>query len=152
MDTEKPADEPCCNVTVTDGNAIERELERDLEGDIRKKKKESPKALFDRLSPAYHFSPDLQAKMAEWVAYKVERKEAYKETGLKALLRRVEHNAATYGDAAMCELIDDCMGNNWAGIIFDRLDNKTRKAGSENAVHRTNVDEELNDGRYGITL
>ena len=156
-ETEKPADEPCnvtCNVTVTDGNAIERELEleRDLERDIRKKKKKPPKALFDRLSPAYHLSPELQAKMAEWIAYKVERKEAYKETGLKALLRRVENNAAAYGDAAMCELIDDCMGNNWAGIIFDRLDNKTRKAGNGNAVHRTSIEEKPDDGRYGITL
>lgn len=154
---EKPAVEPCNvtgNVTVTDCNAIERELEleRDLERDIRKKKKETPKALFDRLSPAYHLSPDLQAKMAEWITYKGERREAYKETGLKNLLRQVENNAATYGDGAVRELIGECMANNWAGIIFDRLKNKPRKAGRENAIHRANVEEKPDDGRYGITL
>lgn len=152
---EKPADEPCnvtSNVTVTECNAADRDKERDLERDIRKKKKESPKAIFDRLAPGFNLSNELQAKIAEWIVYKVERKEAYKETGLKSLLRRLENNAAVYGDAAVCELIEECMANNWAGIIFDKLDNRPRKAGNGNAIHRTSVEEKPDDGRYGVFL
>jgi hypothetical protein len=59
--------------------------------------------------------------MAEWLTYKLERKESYKETGLKSLLRQVEKNAMQYGDYAVCELIDLCMSSGWKGIIFDKL-------------------------------
>ena len=63
--------------------------------------------------------------MEEWIKYKMERKESYKEQGMKSLLRQVENNALTYGDQAVCDLIDDSMANGWKGIIFDRLKQKT---------------------------
>ena len=59
--------------------------------------------------------------MSEWVKYKTERKEPYKEQGMKSLLCQVENKAMQYGDDAVCSLIDECMANNWKGIIFDRL-------------------------------
>lgn len=152
LPTGENAGERYSNVTVTECNATEREEEREIEGEIRKKKRETQKALFDRLLPGYNLSAQLQSKMAEWIAYKAERKEAYKETGLKSLLRRVENNAAAYGDTAVCELIEECMGNNWAGIIFDKLKNRPKKAGEGNAINRANTHEECTDGRYGTIL
>ena len=53
--------------------------------------------------------------------YKAERREPYKPQGLKSLITEVKNNAERYGDAAVIELIRQCMGNNWRGIIFDRL-------------------------------
>lgn len=88
---------------------------------IEKKKEENTHALFDRLYIDYKFSNALIEKMREWVTYKVERKEEYKEQGMKSLLRQVENKCKEYGDTAICALIDDCMANNWKGIIFDRL-------------------------------
>ena len=81
--------------------------------------------------------------MGEWVKYKTERKEPYKEQGMKSLLRQVENKALQYGDDAVCSLIDECMANNWKGIIFDRLQSQRKPASG--GYHRQTKAEELND-------
>ncbi len=103
------------NVNSLEG---ERELDNKKES---KSVKETPHTLLDRLLPDYSFSEFLIEKIREWITYKTERREAYKEQGLKTLLRQIENNAFTYGDQAVCGLIDDSMANGWKGIIFDRL-------------------------------
>lgn len=87
-------------------------------------KKETIHTIFKRILPEYSLSDNLQTAVIEWLTYKVERKESYKEMGLKKLLRQIETNAQIYGDDAVCALIDECMASNWAGIIFDRLKQK----------------------------
>lgn len=67
------------------------------------------------------FSCAMEEKILEWLQYKVERKEKYKEQGLRALLRQLESNVARFGDTAVCELIDESMASGWKGILFDRL-------------------------------
>jgi len=109
-----------------------------------KPKKETAPALFQRLLPDYNLSEELKGKMAEWLTYKMERKESYKETGLKSLLRQVEKNAMQYGDYAVCELIDLCMSSGWKGIIFDKLGKKDTgvKYGSNDNVFLEMLREE----------
>lgn len=106
------------------------ERDRDIEREEKKKKKvkEDTLTLFNRLIPDFTLSDSLKAKMSEWITYKTERKEPYKETGLKSLLRQIENQAMTYGDPALIDLIDECMANNWKGIIFDRLGQKPGQA------------------------
>lgn len=124
--------------------------EEEKEEDKNKKEKENKSVretthtLFARLLPDYLLSDSLQAKMGEWVKYKTERKEPYKEQGMKSLLRQVENKALQYGDDAVCSLIDECMANNWKGIIFDRLQQSQRKPAS-GGYHRQTKAEELND-------
>lgn len=124
--------------------------EEEKEEDKNKKEKENKSVretthtLFVRLLPDYLLSDSLQAKMGEWVKYKTERKEPYKEQGMKSLLRQVENKAVQYGDDAVCSLIDECMANNWKGIIFDRLQQTQRKPAS-GGYHRQTKAEELND-------
>lgn len=117
-----------CNTDVTPVKQIGNgEKEKEKESELEKKKelkRENTRTLFQRLVPEYAFSDDLKSKMAEWITYKTERKEPYKEQGMKTLLRQVENNALTYGDQAVCNLIDDSMANGWKGIIFDRLQNQ----------------------------
>lgn len=120
-----------CNVTVTQCNAIDKEedKEEDKKKTIEKEKsekKEHTHTLFECLLPEYHIPELLQSKMREWLTYKTERKETYTEVGMKALLRKVENNQLNYSEQAVCALIDDCMANNWKGIIFDRLAEKTK--------------------------
>lgn len=105
---------------------IERESEKESEKE-NKSVRETTHTIFKRLLPDYVFSDDLKAKMAEWITYKTERKEPYKEQGMKSLLRQVENNAQKYGDQAVCDLIEECMASNWRGIIFDRLEQKARQ-------------------------
>ena len=126
------------------------DAEEEKEEDKNKKEKENKSVretthtLFVRLLPDYLLSDSLQAKMGEWVKYKTERKEPYKEQGMKSLLRQVENKAMQYGDDAVCSLIDECMANNWKGIIFDRLQQSQRKPAS-GGYHRQTKAEELND-------
>lgn len=130
-------------VTVTECNATDkiRKEEIRLEENRVDKKKETTLDLFNRLAPDYIFWMDshaeLTAKMEEWIQYKMERKESYKEVGMKSLLRQVENNALTYGDQVICDLIDDSMANGWKGIIFDRL--KKAPARSNARSHSGNV-------------
>lgn len=92
----------------------------------KEKGEEVTHTLFNKLYPDYSFTKTLEAKMREWITYKVERKEDYKEQGMKSLLTQVKKNCSQYGDTAVCELIEECMANNWKGIIFDRLKDKPK--------------------------
>lgn len=134
------------NVTETESNAIEKEEDKKENREDKKEDKsvrETTHTIFKRLLPDYVLSDLLQAKMGEWVKYKVERKEPYKEQGMKSLLRQVENKAQQFGDDAVCNLIDECMAAGWKGIIFDRLQSQ-RKPASGGYQRQTKADE-LND-------
>lgn len=120
------------NVTVTQGNATDKNRIEEEKNRIDKKEnksvRENTHTIFKRLAVDYNFSDPLMSKIDEWLKYKTERKEGYKETGLNSLLRQIESNVLKFGDAAICNLIDECMANNWKGIIFDRLKVEKPKA------------------------
>lgn len=120
-----------CNVTsavtVTDCNATDKIREEEKRKEEEKSKRETTHSLFQRLLPEYNFSDVLASKVSDWIQYKVERKEPYKEQGMKSLLRQIENKAMEHGDSAICNLIDECMASNWKGIIFERLNNQKPK-------------------------
>ena len=114
------------NVTVTQCNATDKEKEEEKEEEYKNKSvKKNTRSLFYNLLPEYSFSDALKSMVVEWVTYKIERKEPYKEQGMKSLLRQIENNAAVYGEEAVIDLIDECMAAGWKGIIFDRLKQKS---------------------------
>ena len=114
-----------CDESVTSPSTQDRigkeRLGKDRIGKGSKGEKETPLDLLQRLLPDYTIPYVLQVKLKEWITYKTERKESYKEQGLKSLLKQIENNCARYDDQAVCDLIDDSMANGWKGIIFDRL-------------------------------
>lgn len=117
------------NVTVTSHNTIDIDKEREKEGDNKKKSvKENSHTLFERLLPDYNIPFSVSEKLKEWLTYKTERKEPYKEQGMKSFLRQVENKTAEYGEQAICDLIDECMSSGWKGIIYDRLQQKSSKS------------------------
>lgn len=101
--------------------AKEKEKEKEKDNSIIPPTPLGAKALLQSLLPEYTFADSLSAKIADWVAYKQERKEGYKEQGLKSLLTQIQKNALKYGDAAVIDLIDLSMSNGWKGIIWDKL-------------------------------
>lgn len=116
-------------------------------GEGSKGKKETTHDLLQRLLADYVIPMALQIKMTEWITYKTERKEQYKEQGMKSLLRQIEANCVQYGDQAVCDLIDDSMANGWKGIIFDRL--KQKPQGRQPAAKSSNPFlDMLEDGNY----
>ena len=114
------------NVTVTQCNALDKDKEEDI--DKKKSVRETTHTLFERLLPDFDISPMLADKLREWFKYKTERKEPYKEQGMKTLLRQIESHCSQYGEGALADLIDDSMANGWKGIIFDRLKKPTQNA------------------------
>lgn len=114
---------------------------KDSIGKCNKGKKETTHDLYIRLVPDYNIPDGLKCKLLDWIAYKIERKEAYKEQGMKSLLRQIENNQLLYGEKAVCDLIDDSMANGWKGIIFDRLKQKPiRQAPSVHGSSRSFLD------------
>lgn len=75
----------------------------------------------------------LRGKIEEWLKYKWERKEYYKETGFKSLLAKLEKATNQYGVENIINLIDECMANNYKGIIFEKLE-KQSKNNKKNSI------------------
>lgn len=76
--------------------------------------------------------PVLRKAVGDWLAYKRERREAYKPTGLKSLMTQIERACALHGPEAVAELIHDCMASGYRGITFDRLERRSRDKPSGN--------------------
>ena len=108
------------NVSSADKIREEEIREEEIRGD-KKCIRETTHDIFLRLYQDYDFSRVIADKLTEWFKYKTERKEPYKEQGMKSLLRQIENNCNQYGEVAVAELIDDSMANGWKGIIFDML-------------------------------
>lgn len=130
--TEKPTEIPMTTKWQPNGNHLvpQYSIEESSKVESRKEKssvRENTHALFVRLADDYILSDDMREKIGEWIAYKTERKEPYKDQGMKSLLRQIENNSQTYGERAVCELIDECMASGWKGIIFDRLKRQDRQ-------------------------
>lgn len=82
----------------------------------------TPKETPDNIMRQYDFSQAMTAKIREWLKYKAERREAYKSTGLTALLKKISQKSGEYGENPVMALMDESMANGWRGIIWDRLE------------------------------
>lgn len=98
----------------------------------------------------------LKNKLLEWNKYKIEKKKKYTETGINNLLKQIDKYVKEYGIDKILNLIDECMANNYQGIIFDKLkENKPmQKLISEknaevlaNERERLRKEKELNEQR-----
>ena len=123
------------------------EANRKQEETVREKEKEKEKEL-EKEKESYSpptpspgetgFGKELQSALDEWLAYKRERREPYRQTGLQSLVSEIRNNAARYGETAVAELIRYCMACNWRGIIFDRL---KKSGGKEKPTAQSMNDE-----------
>ena len=114
--------------------ASEKEKEREKE----KENECYPPTPFSKIIANLPASEPLMAKTTAWLEYKSERRESYKEQGLKSLLTQIQKNAAKYGEQAVIDLMEQCMAANWAGIIWDRL----MKGGTANGKPDGNAQSE----------
>ena len=64
----------------------------------------------------------LISKIEEWINYKKQRKDKpYTEIGLNTLLKRIDKAVEEYGTNKVVDLIEECIANNYQGIIFEKL-------------------------------
>lgn len=78
------------------------------------------------IDPLASFQGELREAVSNWLAYKKERRQSYKPTGLKSLLTQIRNSAKAYGDKAVAEVIEQSIANNYQGITFDKLKSKPR--------------------------
>ena len=75
------------------------------------------------------FSQAMKDKLTEWLEYKKERRESYKPMGLKSFLTEVENKLKLYNEYDVIALINECMANNWKGIIWDKIKSRASPDG-----------------------
>lgn len=132
---------PLCPPDKDKEKEIDKEIEKEIEkegippispkGEKGKKKAAPAVPDFSQTD----FTPAMIAKVNEWLDYKAEKRQQYKPTGLKSLITQIEKQAHQHGEAAVMQLIDDCMAANYQGIIWDKLgrqSNGPRQAESGN--------------------
>lgn len=92
--------------------------------------KVSARTIFNACLMAYPISKELQATMESWLKYKTERRESYKEQGLRALMKKVSVSEKEYGTSAVIEIIEASMSSGYQGITWDRLRGRASPAKS----------------------
>lgn len=76
------------------------------------------------------FPPEVKTALLDWFTYKAERKESYKPKGRESFLSSVRNKLKQYKPAAVVDVIQNSMANNWKGVIWDTID-KTAVATAE---------------------
>lgn len=64
----------------------------------------------------YNFSDRVKNSIDLWLSYKKERKQTYKDTGLKVLLNRLQKDYDTYGEQYVIDSIESSIASNYQGI------------------------------------
>lgn len=68
--------------------------------------------------PASVRSEPLAAAVADWLAYKAERREGYKPTGLKSFVTHLANSVKRHGEAEIIRRLQKAMAQNWKGWDF----------------------------------
>lgn len=69
----------------------------------------------------------LNKSINEWFEYKKQRKSKYTDIGKKKLVTQIKNSADIYGVTTVVNLINECIANNYQGIVFGRLDKPEAK-------------------------
>lgn len=84
---------------------------------------------------AFRSLPDRARNAArEWLCYKREKRQGYTERGLRSFMTEFANRVKEYGESAVCGLVNECMANNWRGIIWDKLARGEPRAGGAQLV------------------
>lgn len=63
------------------------------------------------------FSDKVKESIENWLNYKKEKKQGYKPTGLKTLLKKLKQDYDSYGEQYVIDSIDNSIVNNYSGIF-----------------------------------
>jgi len=85
------------------------------------------------------FTESLKQAVKDWIAYKAEKQDKYKSTGLKNLLAEIANSVKTYGETAVIEVITQSMAANYKGIVFSKLKNNYNSQPNPQTVQGNSV-------------
>lgn len=84
-------------------------------------RKESQTDMFERLIVGRAVTHEMKDVLREWVQYKQERSEPYKEAGMSSLITQAVNRGAESGADAVCNAIRESMASGYKGIVWDRI-------------------------------
>ena len=88
----------------------------------------------------YNFSDKVKDSIDLWLSYKKERKQTYKDTGLKVLFNRLQKDYDIYGEQYVIDSIESSIASNYQGIYAPK--NVRQPNAFENSHHYSK--EQLN--------
>ena len=90
-------------------------------GEEEKPKRETQETIFDRLIESQNVGLEMENILREWLKYKTERRETYKETGMKNMITQVQNAVHRFGEVAVMDRIRQAMANTWKGMNLDKM-------------------------------
>lgn len=115
---------------------IEREKEKELEKEVVPPAARTATAIAEEAMVSW--SEDLRQAVMDWLAYKKEKRQPYKEVGLKTLLSQIRKAADQYGEAPTIDVIRNSMASGYQGITLDRLSSPAYKPTGNRVVASNN--------------
>lgn len=82
----------------------------------------------EQIDPALaECSAKVIASVDDWLKYKVEKRQGYKDTGKKMLFKTIAKNVKEHGEDAVIGAIEDAMANGYQGIAWYNLKKGVQK-------------------------
>jgi hypothetical protein len=118
-------------------NANETQTAPTKEGEEVKKVKNDKKYLltFEKVKEDFTLNSEFEKVIKNWLTYKNEKKQSYKETGLRSFIKKLLGIAKNESSVAE-KIIEQSMSNNWAGI-FELKNNYSAKNQPTSKIGRT---------------
>ena len=91
------------------------------------------------------FYGELHDAFEDWLAYKAEKRQPYKERGLKSLITQISRYADQFGESETANAIRNSMASNYSGIVFDRIGKNGATPKPQPQKKRTFMDMYLED-------
>lgn len=93
---------------------------RDKDSQVKKRSSSSRVSIQIPKQEETGFSDDMQSAFVDWLLYKTkERKQPYKEIGLRNLISTTKKNLALYGEAIVIDVISRSISAGYTGIVWD---------------------------------
>ena len=99
------------NVNVNDNDNV---------NDNANKRVEKQQEMFDRLIIGRAVTKELQEVLREWIQYKAEKQQPYRETGMRSLITQAVNKSAQEGADVVVSVIRSSMASGYKGITWDR--------------------------------
>lgn len=106
-------------------NDIDKDNDKEIDKDnnskkkIKKKSVESNDLKIDTIISEFNFTKQVSDAIFEWLQYKKEKKQTYKDTGLRRLLKTIKEWCLDNGDEYVLKAISYSMSNNYSGIFYN---------------------------------
>lgn len=119
-----------CNVVISGENVSKNEENVDISKQSKVKESKEKKSTLRETMSDFNFPPALAGKIEDWLQYKEEKRQSYKETGLVQLLKKLKTYSEKYGEQAVIKAIEESMVNNYSGIVWEWIE-KAKKTGGK---------------------